>query len=497
MSKVLSHRWFGLTVIVMLIVSVPSVAFWVGQNSYVGAEEPAIEQARDLSRAFRLAAKKVLPTVVKIATKAPLRTRGGPAMSENPFEGTPFEEFFKDHEFRGLPTPQLPRRSGIGSGVIIDSKGVVLTNNHVVEGADEVVVELADGRRFEAADIKVDQRTDLAVIRIQADEPLPAARLGDSDQLEIGEWVLAVGSPFELANTVSAGIISAKGRPLGLKRTRYLQTDAAINPGNSGGPLVTLDGSVVGINTAIASNNGGYQGIGFAIPSNLAKWVTGQLVEHGAVRRAYLGVGIGKLQPEVADQLGVATSEGVLVSEVYENTPAAKAGIQVGDVIVSFSGQPVRTPRDLQEVVERSKFGSRQTVHILRGDQRKELQVVIESLPEDFGMVASRSQSRGGGRPFTPHQDKQLGIAVADITKEIARQLGHEGSDGVIITEVEPGSIASEAGLREGMLVLRVGKEPVKNLAEYEAAMKKQSLEEGVLLLLRTRGGNRFVVLKE
>jgi len=250
-------------------------------------EDDAVDQAKSLSRAFRAAAKKVLPTVVTVRTvvKPHEEKKGEPG--QNPFKGTPFEDLFGDEvpgfNFDVPETPEL----GLGSGVIIDASGIVLTNNHVVEGADEVVVRLADGRELPATDIKVDARTDLAVLRIKASEPLPAAPLGDSDKLEIGDWVIAVGNPFELEGTVSAGIISAKGRTLGsVGRARFLQTDAAINPGNSGGPLVNLDGEVVGINTAIFSRSGGYQGIGFAIPINLAKWVTPQLIRGGRVERA-------------------------------------------------------------------------------------------------------------------------------------------------------------------------------------------------------------------
>jgi len=270
--------------------------------------------------------------------------------------------------------------------VIIDSSGIVLTNNHVIEGADEVIVRLPDGREFKATDVRADSDTDLAVLRIKVKGKLPAAKLGNSDQLEIGDWVIAVGNPFELESTVSAGIISGKGRTLGrIRRAAFLQTDAAINPGNSGGPLVNLDGEIVGINTAIASSSGGYQGIGFAIPVNLAKWVTPQLLKNGRVQRAFLGVSIGDVEAELARRLKVAPYSGVLVRQVFEDTPAAKAGMKEGDLITAFSGVKVRSARELQLVVERAPLKSIQKVSILRDGKPQSVKVTIEPLPNALG----------------------------------------------------------------------------------------------------------------
>ena len=271
---------------------------------------------------------------------------------ENPFKGTPFEDFFNDRggqQFNFQGPQSVPRSTGVGAGVIIDRSGTILTNNHVVDGATEVMVRLADGREFKATDIKTDPKTDLAVLHIKGAGDLPAAVLGDSDALEIGDWVIAVGNPFNQELTVSAGIISGKGRNLqDRKRTQYLQTDAAINPGNSGGPLVDLDGEVVGINTAIASSSGGFQGVGFAVPINQAKWVVDQLVHGGAVKRAYLGVIVGDIAGDLAEQLGVHRHQGVFVNEVLPDSPAAKAGLQEGDVITEYGGKHVGTPGELQ-----------------------------------------------------------------------------------------------------------------------------------------------------
>ncbi|HUT13573.1 MAG TPA: Do family serine endopeptidase [Thermoguttaceae bacterium] len=467
----------------------------VGQNRAVTDDSQAIAQAKSLSRAFRSAAEKVMPTVVKIKTTTKPRridTPGPQGPDGNPFEGTPFEDFFNDRDLPRFNFPHsIPRRQGVGSGVVIDRQGIILTNNHVVEGADEVLVEFSDGRQFKAADIKTDEQTDLAVLRIDAGEPLPAARLGDSDQLEIGDWVIAVGNPFELDGTVSAGIISGKGRALQAgKRTNFLQTDAAINPGNSGGPLVNLDGEVVGINTAIASNSGGYQGVGFAIPSNVAKWVTDQLIQRGSVQRAYLGVGIEQISNEIARKLGVEPNRGVLVSEVFRDTPAAKAGFQAGDVILAFAGRDVNSPRELQEIVERSSAGSKQQADIIRDGKRTTLQVEVKPLPEDFGVAQRESRA-----PST-YQNPELGLEVGEMTDELAKHLGYEELSGVLVTEVKADGLAAEVGVRAGDLILRVGKTPVKSIAEFEAAVKKESLQEGIMLLIRTQQGNRFVVLK-
>ena len=303
----------------------------------VSAEEPVksepLAQANALSKAFRDAANQILPTVVliKTTTKPQQNDEGSPRRGQrgrNPFKGTPFEDFFDDREMPQFRTPPFVQQ-GVGSGVIIDPSGIILTNAHVVEGADEVLVQLADGRQFKASDIKTDDQTDLAVLRIKADEKLPAAKLGDSSKMAIGDWVLAVGNPFELESTVSAGIVSGTKRTLPSgKRADYIQTDAAINPGNSGGPLVNLNGEVIGIDTAIASSSGGYQGVGFAIPSNLAKWVTSQLIEHGSVSRAYLGVGITEITNDLAGKLGVGPHQGVLVSEGLSRYPGCQSGIR-------------------------------------------------------------------------------------------------------------------------------------------------------------------------
>jgi serine protease Do len=465
----------------------------VAQDRADGARPQDQSQAQSLSRAFRDTAHAAIPTVVtiRVQTKPRQLTRG--EIGENPFKGTPFEDFFGQEFGRQLPR-FLPKRSGVGSGVIIDKSGLVLTNNHVVENADEVIVELNDGREFKAQDVKTDPATDLAVLRISGAGDLPAARLGDSDKLQIGDWVIAVGSPFELQTTVSAGIISGTGRELSsVPRAKFLQTDAAINPGNSGGPLLNLDGEVVGINTAIASSSGGYQGIGFAIPINTAKWITRQLIEKGSVDRAYLGVKIGEVNKELAEQFGVSRGEGVLVAEVMPHTPAADAGFKEGDIITSFAGKKIHDPRELQELVERSPFDSKQEVIVLRDGKPTSLTVVVKPMPKELAS-AENGEAESGDKSYS---SSKLGIGVSDLGAEEAKQLGYRDVEGALVTSVEPGSIAAEKGIREGMLIRRVGKTPIKNRRDFEAAVEHASLDEGVLLLVRTPQGNQFfVVLK-
>ncbi|HEX4128700.1 MAG TPA: Do family serine endopeptidase [Pirellulales bacterium] len=467
-----------------------------------------VEQANGLSNAFRQAANTILPTVVTIEThikpRAARNENPKRVPRENPFKGTPFEDFFNDENspfgpnFNGGDHATPRRSAGTGSGVIIDPSGVILTNNHVVEGADEVTVRLADGREFTANDIKTDPETDLAVVRIKGAGTLPAAKLGNSDAMEIGDWVIAVGNPFGLDQTVSAGIISGKGRDLRAgQRTRYLQTDAAINPGNSGGPLVNLKGEVVGINTAIASNSGGYQGVGFAIPVNLAKWVTQQLVSTGSVRRAYLGVGIEMLNNELAEKFGVERGKGVLVSEIFPNSPAIAAGFKEGDVVVEFAGKPIHNPRDLQELVEQSAPDSKQSVKVLRDGKPVTLTVHVEALPQNFGRTAANNRRRDEDSSKAGYHNSDLGIEVTDVTAEQAEKLGFANHKGVVVSDVESDSVAAEAGLREGAMILKVGNKSVENVEQFKAAMKDQSVDSGVLLLIRTEMGNRFVVLRK
>ncbi len=421
--------------------------------------DPSVIHAKALSNAFREAAGAATPSVVTVyshETARKVKSHG-----ENPFHG--FQEFGGDNPFKGTPfekmfppdmqggqefTWQTPPREGMGSGVIIDKSGIVLTNNHVVDGADNVSVRLADGREFKATDIHTDPQSDLAVLHIKADEPLPAAHLGNSDNLEIGDWVIAIGNPFGQEKTVTAGIISGKGRELGSERTKFLQTDAAINPGNSGGPLVNLDGEVVGINTAIASSSGGYQGLGFAIPINQAKWVTDQLIKNGSVKRAYLGVAIGELTEDLAPKFGAKRDEGVLISQVYPDTPAAEAKLQEGDIITKFAGKAVHNPREVQELVERSPLNTSQPVEILRDGKTMTVDVTVKALPKNFGLASRGGEHKSLEDDSTSgnYTSDDLGLQVGDVTADEAD--AYHGNDGVIVRKVDPDGIAAQKGLR-------------------------------------------------
>jgi serine protease Do len=475
-----------------------------GEESAATAE--ALSHANALSKAFRHAAEHATPSVVVVrsetkARKAPPRgdRRGGGGGGENPFKGTPFEDFFRDgmpegFDFHGGQGGGAPSRSGVGSGVIVDAGGIVLTNNHVVEGADEVTVELPDGREFKATEIKTDPESDLAVVRLENAKDLPVAKLGDSDKLDIGDWVIAIGNPFELETTVSAGIISGKGRELGsIRRAKFLQTDAAINPGNSGGPLVNLAGEVVGINTAIASNSGGYQGIGFAIPINLAKWVSEQLIAKGAVERGYLGVSISPLDKDMAAKLGIQDRKGALVTEVMDGTPAADAGVQELDVITAFDDQSVDGPRSLQEVVERSGIGKPHKLTVLRDGKPLTLTVSVKPLPEKIAKSGGGLRKPQGGEETFYSED--FGIEVRDKTS--VPEDAYEGFEGVLVDRVDPDGVAAEAGIGPGVLIRKVDRTPVTSVGEFAEALEKASAAEGVVLQVRTPRGNSVILLKK
>lgn len=497
----MSHktRWVvQLGGLLLIVTTAFGLATWesVGaQDKPTPAQQQSITQAKTLSTAFRYVADTAAPSVVTIQTKTrtrevsnKLKSRGG-----NPFKGTPFENMIPEDM---QPEQPQQRQEGLGSGIIIDAAGIILTNRHVVSGADEVLVRLHDGREYKATDVKTDDQTDLAIVRIEKVEGLKAAKLGESSKMEIGDWVVAVGNPFGLELSVTSGIISAKGR--GLRQggaVNYLQTDAAINPGNSGGPLFNLDGEVIGINTAIASSSGGFQGIGFAIPVDTAKWVSKQLVENGNVKRAYLGVAIQDLTDDLARNFNVRPQSGVLISNVLPNTPAADAGIKTGDIVTSFAGEKVHNSRDLQAVVQRLPFGSKHAMEYVRDGKNATAQVTVRPMPTDMVKQASL-QSGEEEAPAKAPATRFGGIEVSDLTAEVAKQLNLEGQKGVVITEVEPGSVANEAGLETGNLIVRVGQTPVTTVAEFQAAVKEHNLDKGVLLLVSNGQGSRFIVLK-
>jgi len=489
----------ALGIIVVGGVAVPVVVNWLSQGATDLARPaawaepkareplpPAPEGIDVLSRRFREVARHIKPSVVAIGVTKTV-------------EGTPWpfgDEFFRrffGEPFggRGWRGPRFEQR-GLGSGVIVSEDGYILTNNHVVEDADNITVRLADGREFRAEIVGRDPPSEIAVIKIDA-KNLPAAALGDAEKVEVGDWVMAVGAPFGLEQTVTCGIISATGRH-GVGITEYenfIQTDAAINPGNSGGPLVNMNGEVIGINTAIASRSGGYMGIGFAVPINMARMVMKRLIEEGKVVRGWLGVGIQPLTPELAESMGIKADRGVLVSQVFDDTPAAKAGIRPGDVILEFNGKRVDDPSRLQSAVAWTKPGTRAEVVLLRDGKRKTVTVTVAERPERTDMLPTAAPGRGRATL------EEIGIQVSDVTPEAEERFGYKRGQGVLITEVEPGSLASQAGLEPGMLILQAGGKEVTSVADLMAVMKRVDLARGLPLLVRAGDRQIFVLLKK
>jgi serine protease Do len=449
---------------------------------------------------YRDVVKKVLPAVVSIQgkslkAKAKKRTsrRRIPEEFQMPDDLRKFFEDQQDEEEQ----PQL----GFGSGFLVDAKGVVLTNFHVVNGADEVEVALMDGRKFLSKDIHGDRKTDLAIVRLDAKEagPLPYLELGDSNAMEIGDHVLAVGAPFGLTGTVTSGIVSAKGRHgFGMNLYEdFLQTDAAINPGNSGGPLVNIQGQVVGINSAIKSRTGGFQGIGLAVASNLAKNIMKQLLNSGLVHRGYLGIQIRDLSPAVAERLGVKGKHGVVVGDVQEGSPAAKGGLKAGDIITGINGKSVEDGRELQTVVAGLPLNKEADLNILRDGKPQTLKVMIKEQPADFG-VASDLQPDRSERESEAVTLEKIGAEVTDLTPEAAKALGYTATAaGALVTKVDTDSPADEAGLARGMLIQMVGKHRVKSAQECRDVLNKINLDKGVLLQVRSaRGGVNYLLVK-
>jgi serine protease Do len=490
------RRWFTAFVLLFAGLFVGAVA---GHSLLHGQQPGATPIPKELT-SYRDVVNKVLPAVVSIegktaatAVKAPQLRKRTPA--DNPQIPEEFRRFFDEKSF-GLdvdPTPHL----GFGSGFLVDPKGVVLTNNHVVDGAAEVVVTLQDGRKFTAKDIKTDPKTDLAIVRFEAKEALPFLELGDSSAMEIGDRVLAVGAPFRMRGTVTAGIVSSKGRNLGMNLYEdFLQTDAAINPGNSGGPLVNLRGEVVGINSAIKSVSGGWQGIGLAVSSNLAKNVMEQLEKNGVVHRGYLGIHIQTLtNRDLAERLGVPKEGGVLVSEVEEKAPGAKAGLKDGDVITAMNGKPVHDGQELKTLIASLPLGKQVELNIVREGKAETLKATIEEQPMDFGSKDQHEQAVPRSRN-TVGVDK-IGVEVSDLTQAQAERFGFRDTSGALVMKVEENSVASESGLEKGMLIRKVDRKLVKSAAAFKEAVAKALLEKGVLLQVESPdGGTSFVLLK-
>lgn len=428
--------------------------------------------------------KALKPVVVNISTTQNAKAGRDPSLPPDAFKDSPFDEFFRQFLER-MPQQNFESKS-LGSGVIIDADGSILTNNHVVESADEIQVRLADEREFSAKVVGRDAKTDLALIRIQGAGKLPVARLGDSEKAEVGSWVIAIGNPFGLEATVTSGIISAKGRMIGNgPYDNFLQTDAAINPGNSGGPLFNLAGDVIGINTAIFSRSGGNMGIGFATPINMAKSIVTQLKEHGRVTRGWLGVRIQGVTQELAQALGLEKREGALVASVENGSPAQKAGVESGDVIIRFDGKDVRQMKELPTIVAGTEVGKKVTMDVVRDKKQLTLQVVI-ALMDDEPAVAAASKDKG----------TSLGLTVQPLTPELKDSMKLEKDvQGVVVTEVEKGGVAAQAGVQRGDVVAEINRKPIRKLSDFLQATSKPKPGETLLVLLFRDGDPLFLAV--
>ena len=426
-------------------------------------------------------AKKLTPVVVNISTT---QVSEGSRSFASPFgQEDPFSDFWR--KYFGGPLPRTPfRQKSLGSGFIIDRDGSILTNNHVVEGAQKIVVKLADEQEFEAKIIGRDPKTDIAVIKIDARNNLPVATLGDSDRLEVGEWVLAIGNPFGLDSSVTSGIVSAKGRHIGAgPYDDFIQTDASINPGNSGGPLINLRGEVVGINSAIFSRSGGNIGIGFAIPINLVKELLPQLKRKGKVKRGFLGVLIQRVTPEIAESFGLDKARGALVANVSKGGPAEQAGVKVGDIIIEFDGKEIKESNNLPIIVARTLADKRVRLKVLRDKKEVILSVTVGELKEKEVIASAVEKGK-------------LGFTVQKVTPQIAESLGLDRPEGVVITAVEPGSPGDGAGLRRGDVILEIDRKPVRDLADYRKAIGETKKGKGILFLVRRGENTLFLALK-
>ncbi len=433
------------------------------------------------SKAFTEISKKATPSVVFIKAQY-----DEPQDSENPFDYFN-DEFFKHffgapkRGFRQQPSPQI---SG-GSGFIVSSDGNILTNNHVIKDASKITVVLNNGKEHVAKLVGSDPRTDLAIIKIDA-KNLPFLTFGNSDKLEIGEWVIAIGSPFALQSSLTVGVISAKNRQ-NLRITDFedfLQTDAAINPGNSGGPLLNIKSEVIGVNTAIVSQSGGYMGIGFAIPSSMAKHVVNQIIDSGSVKRGFLGVYYQELDKEMAEAFNLENLEGVIISEVIKDSPAEKAGLKQGDIIIEYNNTPIKTLSSFRNDVALLEPGATLTLKVLRNNKKETIKIILGAYPEESTLV----------------QTNQIGIDVAelkDVSAEVLNKWGHNAAqEGLIITSIKRGSPAEKAGLKPGMLLMQINQKKLKTLKDFQESLKNIDKKQHMLLLIRYQNVTRFITLK-
>jgi serine protease Do len=456
------------------------------------AAVPPAKVVADKPDSFAALVKAVQPAVVNIATTARIGTA---VMPEFRFpEGSPFERYFRDFFGNGFPNkPEMgpgPKARALGSGFIIDPDGYVVTNNHVIDKAEEITVTVNGGDQYSARIIGRDPKTDLAVLKIEANEPLPYVQFGDSDAAQVGDWVIAVGNPFGLGGSVSAGIISARGRDIRSGPfDDYLQVDAPINRGNSGGPLFDREGKAIGINTAIFSPSGGSVGIGFAIPSAMAKTIVEQLKQSGQVERGFLGVHIQEVSKEIAQSLDLDEAKGALIARVESDGPAEEAGLKTGDLILEFNGQKVDRLKDLPRLVAAAKAGEKSKLRILRDGNEQIVNVKVGRMPGDEMTAMKSSESKGSAQA-------RLGVALAPLTPEYKQRLRlPDDAEGVVIVDVERNSAAAREGLRAGDVIKRVGNKKVSTPEDVIEALKGQANREAVLILVSRQGNDRFIAI--
>jgi serine protease Do len=463
----------------------------------------AAAQARPAPEGFADMAERLLPAVVNISTTQNVDSDRGPSIPNLP-EGSPFQDFFDEffdrHGERPMPGPR--RATSLGSGFIIDKAGYIVTNTHVIADADEVTVTLSDDTTLKAEIVGRDEKTDIALLKVDNGVDLPAVSWGDSDASRVGDWVLAIGNPFGLGGSVTAGIISARARDINAgPYDNFIQTDASINRGNSGGPLFNMDGDVIGINTAIFSPSGGSVGIGFAVPANLAKQVIDDLKEYGRTRRGWLGVRIQTVTPEIAESLGLDDAAGALVASVTNGGPAKDAGLQAGDVILRFNDRAIDEMRALPRIVAETAVGATVPVEVWRNGQRTSVDVTLGELEaaEDQGLLAAEgpgNQTPGGN---DSGQADVLGLTVAPMSAEMAETFNlSSDTSGVVITDVDADSDAAEKGLRPGHVIVEVNQTPVESPAEMRdaVAQARESGRSSVLLLVQRDENMSFLALK-
>jgi len=453
------------------------------------AQDSGLESLKQTGQAFRSVAKKVSPAVVFIKVEKEIAAQN-PTQFYSPFN-SPFNDDFFRHFFGAPPQSRNPRQQqkkqkeiGQGSGFLITEDGYILTNNHVVGGADSVSVQMLDGREYQAEIIGTDSGSDLAVIKIDESD-LPFLHLGSSEKLEVGDWVLAVGNPFGLSHTLTAGIVSAKGRSgIGLNDYEdFIQTDAAINPGNSGGPLVNLDGEVVGINTAIFSRNGGYMGIGFAIPVDMAKKIRTQLIEHGEVKRGRIGVYIQDMTKDLAESFDLETSEGILITQVMEDSPADDANLKQGDVILEIDGDKVDKVANFRNRIALTAPGTKVLLTIQRNGKQKRIKVKIGKMDAD-------DTASEGGTSDLP----KLGLSLQKLTPELAERFGYDDDAGVLVASVKSGSLAERAGITRGSLILEIDRQRITTVKQAKKLLK--SKKKTHLFLIQQGQGTRYIAIR-